>query len=657
MADHHVDRPLGAAGATPARRVARWWRLAALTLCLLGGLASAQRTEPTDTTDTGGPVRLRQPAEATEPAASPPRPGTAPARTTEPTGRATTPPERQPLSPDAQMTPGRPAGLYVPGEFERYVQKLVGPTPRIRRLGAELVTGAEDGLPHELSPLVPDDYLLATGDEVLLTLWGSVDADLRLMVDRAGRITIPRVGTVQVAGVRMADLRDVVARRVAQVFRNFELSVSLGHLRGIRVFVTGNVLRPGAHTVGSLSTAVAALMRAGGPSAAGTFRQIEIRRGAILLGQFDLYALLERGDRGGDRILQAGDVVHVGPVGTQVAVIGSVNRPAVIELRSGETLADALRYVGGFSAVADRRRLALERLEDRNSGRVAQVDWPTEQGLALATGDVLRAFSAVDSILPTQQQSKRVRIEGEVARPGDYVLPASSSIADAIRAAGGLTASAFVYGTEFERESVRLSQQENYDRALRDLETDALRTTSTQRVTGAEEAASRQATLSAQGRLLDRLRALRPTGRIVLQLPPDARDLPDLALEDGDRIYIPSRPTTIGVFGSVFNAATYLHLPGRTLEDYLRLAGGPTKGADPGSTFVVRANGNVVSNRQGSGMFRRGTVVEQTPAEPGDTVFVPEELDKTTFTQMAKDWTQILYQFGIGVAGIKALSN
>jgi protein involved in polysaccharide export with SLBB domain len=546
---------------------------------------------------------------------------------------------------------------YVPGEFERFVQRQAGPDVEVRRLGAEIVTGGTDSTAEEAAQLVPDDHVVSPGDEVLITIWGSVDADLRLTVDRAGRIAIPRVGAVQVAGLRQAELRDVITRRVALVFRNFELSVSLGRLRGIRVFVTGQVLRPGAYHVSSLATVVTALMRAGGPSAAGTFRRIEIRRGPALLTEFDLYDLLARGDRGSDRTLQAGDVVHVGPVGAQVAVIGSVNRPAVIELRPRETVEDALRLAGGFGAVADRSRLAIERLEDRSAGRVAQIGWPDSKDLPLNAGDVIRVFSAVDAVLPTQRQSKRVRVEGEVLRPGEYVLPATSSIGDAIRAAGGLTGAAFVFATEFHRESVRQSQQENYERALRDLETELARAGSSQRVSSADEAASRQATIAAQGRLIERLRALRPTGRVVLQLPPDGGELPDLALEDGDRLYVPARPTTIGVFGSVFNAAAYLHSPGRTLDDYLRLAGGPTKGADRDSVFVVRANGHVLSNRQESGFFRGSRLVENTVALPGDTIFVPENLDRTSFLQLAKDWTTILYQFGLGAAGLKVLTN
>jgi protein involved in polysaccharide export with SLBB domain len=131
-----------------------------------------------------------------------------------------------------------------------------------------------------------------------------------------------------------------------------------------------------------------------------------------------------------------------------------------------------------------------------------------------------------------------------------------------------------------------------------------------------------------------------------------------LALEDGDRLYVPPRPSTVGVFGSVFNAATYLHTPERSVGDYLRLAGGPTRGADEGSIFLIRANGNVISTRQTSGgWFRRDSSLDALQAEPGDTIFVPEEMDKTTFLQAAKDWTQILFQFGLGLAGIKNALN
>ena len=531
------------------------------------------------------------------------------------------------------------------------------PAYAIRRLGTELMTGsAEDA---SASPQVPADYLVAPGDELQVTLWGSVDADLRLVVDRSGRISLPRVGSVMVAGVRYADLGPVISQRVATVFKGFQINVTLGKLRGIRVYVTGFTARPGSYTLSSLSTIVNALMRAGGPSASGSFRNIELHRGGQLITRFDLYDLLLRGDKTADRVLQSEDVVHVGPVGAQTAVIGSVNRAGIFELKPGETVADVLKMAGGFSAVADRSRLAVERIDERNSVGVKQLALPSSLGNQPSNGEVMRAFSAVESTASTQKLNKRVRIEGEVAAPGDYILPAGSTLSTAIQTAGGLNSTAFLYGTNLSRESVRITQQANYERALRDLETDFARASAGQRAISADEAAAQNLRAGDASRLIERLRAVQPTGRVVLQVPPQATSLPDLILEDGDRITIPPAPTSVGIFGSVFSSGSYLYQPKREVTDYLQQAGGPTKGADEGAIFVIRANGSVVSSRQrgGGGWFGSDGDLKGVETLPGDTIFVPEELNKITFLQGAKEWTQILYQFGLGAAAIATLRN
>ncbi|MBV8380228.1 MAG: SLBB domain-containing protein, partial [Paucibacter sp.] len=226
---------------------------------------------------------------------------------------------------------------------------------RILRFGAELMTPANrSALAAEAATQIPADYVVSVGDELQITLWGSVDADLRLTVDRTGRITIPRVGPILVAGLHYADLNQAVDQRVAQVFRNYKVSVSLGKLRSIRVYVTGFTRRPGAYTVSSLATLVNAVMQSGGPSAAGSFRDIELRRDGKLVTHFDLYDLLLKGDKTADRSLQAEDVVFIGPIGPQVALIGSVNKPAIFELKPGESVNDVVAMAGGFSAVADR---------------------------------------------------------------------------------------------------------------------------------------------------------------------------------------------------------------------------------------------------------------------------------------------------------------
>ena len=559
-----------------------------------------------------------------------------------------------------------PAQPYQPGEFEQYVQQLVAMQPssqqpqtnrpEVRRFGANLVTDdAIASATQDPLPSVPGDYIIRPGDEIALTIWGTVDANLQLTVDRAGRISVPRVGAINVAGLRNADLADAITRRTGQTFKNFQLTASLGQVRAIRVFVSGYVQRPGTVTVNGLSSVLHAIMRAGGPSAAGSFRDIHLRRAGQEVAVFDLYDLLLKGDRNTDQLVQPDDIIFIGPVGTQVAVLGSVNQQAIFELKPGQTLADALQMAGGFSAVADRSRVAIERLADRATGHVAQLSLPDQAGFVLGTGDVIRAFSSVTATLSLGSQNERIHVDGEVAHPGDYILPPGSRVGDAIRAAGGMTPAAYPFGAELTRESVRVTQQANYDRALRDLETSMSRTQASQRATSAEELNAQSASATANNRLLERLRQIRPTGRIVLQLPPDAQSLPDLPLENGDTLAIPPHSSSVGVFGSVFNTGSFVFEPGHTTEQYLALAGGPTPGADKGSIFMIRANGSVVSAQQGSSFWRSSNKLTDTQVVPGDTLFVPEQLNKSTFVQDAKDWTQILYQFGLGLAGIKSL--
>ncbi|MBC7666437.1 MAG: SLBB domain-containing protein, partial [Caulobacter sp.] len=460
--------------------------------------------------------------------------------------------------PESRGLPYR-AQNYQPSEFELYVQQQTsgqtaqlqdengvaqGQRRPVRRFGANLVTDdATASASQDPLPSVPGDYVVRPGDEINLTIWGSVDADLQATVDRAGRINVPRVGAITVAGVRNADLVDVISRRVGQTFRNFQLAVTLGQVRPIRVFVGGYVQHPGSITVNGLSSVLHALMRAGGPAAAGSFRDIHLRRGGKEMASFDLYDLLLKGDRGSDQLVQPDDILFVGPIGTQVAVLGSVNQPAIYELKPGETLDDVLRMAGSFTAVGDRSRVSIERLSDRATGKVAQLTLPAHQHDALATGDVIRAFSAVAVALPQDRQNEHVRIEGEVLRPGDYILPPGSRVEDALRAAGGFTSSAYPFGTEFTRESVRRVQVVNYERALRDFETDMAKTQANQRATSTEEINAQASSAQSNARLLERLHQTQPTGRDVHPMAPDATGLPNMALQDGDTLTIPQRGT------------------------------------------------------------------------------------------------------------------
>jgi protein involved in polysaccharide export with SLBB domain len=610
---------------------------------------SASSGVPDSPVAPGGPIRLRQPQQ--------PTPYLAPQQQKQ-TNAQTLPTERlldergDSIADDTD----RPA-RYRPGEFERYLQRITR-DPNLKRFGADLVidTATDRTAQQEPDPTLPTDFRVSPGDELLVNMSGSVDADLRLTVDRGGRVSIPRVGSITVVGMTTSEVSAAIDRQARKLFKNFEVNVSLGQLRSIRLFVTGFAQRPGAYTASSLSTLSSILFnRAGGPSASGSFRDIELRRGGNTVAKLDLYDLMLFGRRDADQPVRADDVIHVGPVGRQVALIGSVNKAAIFELRESETVADLLRMGGGLNSVADSTRVAVERVSERNDNRVRQLGLPADNGTPLFAGDVVRAFSAIDSVLPLARQNNRVRIEGEVQRPGTYILPPQSSISDAIKVAGGLTPAAFLFGTEFNRESVRVTQQLNFERALRDIEIEVSRRTGATTARTAEDAAAQAQQQISSDRLLARLREARPTGRVVLQLPMDAKELPNLALEDGDRLLIPSIPTTVGVFGSVFNAGSYLYGEGRKVDDYLRLAGSANLNADKESIFVVRANGSVVSAQQTERRWfgTSSSRIEDVPALPGDTVFVPLEVNKTTFLQNAKDWTQVLSQFGLGLASIK----
>lgn len=672
-----AQRALSPVSTTRARRPLHKPALTLLTACLMALPAFAQVSSTGQgSTESGneisGPIRLNSTTRAMQ--------------------------DTSAASQQAQQAAMSRAPKYVPGEFEIYVNKLLGidltdpgtleqlrrseitavdanavsqtqtnaagksasvsADNIVRRLGADLMLDGRMGIDTEGPRQASADYLIGIGDEIQVTAWGSIDADLRLTVDRAGRVTIPRVGPVLVAGVRYGDLNEVVRARIGQVFKNFQVSTSLGKLRTIRIYVTGFTAKPGAYSVSGLATIVNGLIRAGGPSAAGSFRQIELRRNGQVVSTFDAYDLLLKGDKASDRALQAEDVLHIGPIGPQVAVLGSVNKQSILELKPGETLDDVLAMSGGFSAVADRSRVSIEQLSDRNDRRVRELQLPAQLKTIASNGDVIRAFSSVNTALPVGKQFKRVTVEGEVARPGEYVLPPTSTLQDAIAAAGGLTSQAYVFGTDFSRESVRQSQQENYERALRDLETEFTKYASTQRATTADEAAGNAQRAAGSERLVARLRAVRPTGRVVLQLESDTRQLPSLTVEDGDRLLIPARPTTVGVFGSVFNAGSFLLSNNASVDDVMKLAGGPTRGADASGAFVIRANGTVVSARQtSSGWLGFGSNLAGLPALPGDTVFVPEQMNKSTFIQDAKDWTQILANFGLGIAALQTIKN
>jgi protein involved in polysaccharide export with SLBB domain len=285
--------------------------------------------------------------------------------------------------------------------------------------------------------------------------------------------------------------------------------------------------------------------------------------------------------------------------------------------------------------------------------------------IQLQPGDTVTIFSQEDVAVPMDKRQIFVRVEGEVKVPGVYQMTAGDTLQTLIAKAGGPTGNAYLFGTGFYREEVRKEQQHNLERAADRLEAQ-LRSEQSRQL--ANLAPSEAATMTAQfeserrnsEERIARFRKLQPTGRIAFGLDPNERSfarLPQVTLQNGDRLVVPSKPAFVHVFGAVNVEASPLWRPNSRVKDYLRLAG-TASDADVDNAFVLRVDGTVVSSDSQGWFFGKIGGLE---VMPGDTIVVPEKVDKQTawtkFTQGAREWTQILANFGLGAAAIKTLSN
>ena len=283
--------------------------------------------------------------------------------------------------------------------------------------------------------------------------------------------------------------------------------------------------------------------------------------------------------------------------------------------------------------------------------------------LELKLGDVVTVYSVKELPPPLEKRSRFVRVSGEVSTPGVYQLKGQETLTDLIEIAGGLSKNAYLYGTVLTRESARAQQQENLNRAIKRLEADIEAKSSAliQNAQAGEKASLEglAAQHASQNQVLNRLASLKSSGRVALEMNPEQPRLPFLTLEDADEVYIPPAPSFVGVFGAVLLESSLMHRPGASVKDYIDKAG-LGREAELDDVIIIRADGSAEATPRG--LVRKnlwGASVLSKKLMPGDSVLVPEALDKktpyTAFIQGAKDWTQLIYQMGLGVVAIKTL--
>ena len=398
-------------------------------------------------------------------------------------------------------------------------------------------------------------YRLGPGDQLALILTGDVNAAYNLDVTREGFIVVPQAGQIYVANLTLGELENILYTRLGRVYSGVRrgagattrFSISPVRLRSNQVFVLGDVLTPGSYRISSAATALTALYAAHGPTDNGSLRNIQIKRGGRTVDVLDVYAYLINGDASHDIRLQNGDVIFV-PVRQQhVRVVGQVTRPMTYELKQGETLSDAIRYAGGFTAAASTRRVQVERIQSPAERALGGRDRVTldispvsltgggPADIPMRDGDVVRVFKIAERV------RNRIAVEGNVWQPGTIGLTPGMTVGQALRAAGGVKPDTYLGQILISR-----------------LNPDSTRT-------------QLHATLADT------------TGRVVGDFP----------LREDDQLRVFSvtefRPTRyVAVTGAVRNSGQVPYREGMTVRDLVLLAGGLEQSADLREAEIAR---------------------------------------------------------------------
>ena len=242
-------------------------------------------------------------------------------------------------------------------EEEKYKPQM----EELKPFGYELFAGEPMSFMPSENAAIPDSYIVGPGDEFQINFYGKESDSFEISVDREGRLTIPKLSPVNVAGLKFSEVKKLVKAKVEQEVIGVEAFASMGRLRSMRILVLGEAYKPGAYSVSSLASVTHALFVSGGITEIGSLRNIQVKRQGQVVATLDLYDLLTKGDSSNDIVLKSGDVVFIPTVGKQGTVSGLVKRPAIFELKENETAQDLVRLAGGFKAEAFPQKTVIER--------------------------------------------------------------------------------------------------------------------------------------------------------------------------------------------------------------------------------------------------------------------------------------------------------
>jgi len=653
--------------------------------------------------------------------------------------------------------PGPEAPDVISG-FEHFIAGT-GPlsiSTDIRQFGYDLFTGGAGSFSIPSNVPVGPDYVVGPGDGIRITVWGKIEGRWDVTVDRDGNITLPKMGVVGVTGLTFKELKDALYREISRYYTGFEMNVSMGSLRSMKVYVVGNAKSPGSYEVSALSSLVNALFASGGPGKTGSMRDIQVKRNGATITHFDMYDLLLKGDKTRDVRLMPEDVIFIPSVGPLVGIAGNVRVPAIYELRHETRLLDLFDMAGGLTSNAFKGRVQVQRIQDHQfrtlfEGDLVDIESSPDKNFALMDGDLVKVFSVTEAsnivklagavvnegdyaivpgetrlsdviskaggvlyyasdeaeltrvsvtqsgpvtellninisqavkgdpehnillkindylfvrTVPEWKLYRTVSVSGEVKYPGTYTIKIGERLSSLIERAGGYTKRAYLRGAVFTRNSVKDIQQRALSEMIERLERELLTTGSVQASTAlsGEEVASRTLEMEHKRKFIESLKQLKATGRMAIKLA-NPRLLKnteyDIEFEEGDSLMVPMRNSVVSVIGAVMSRGSFVYSGDIDYKDYIAMAGGYASYSDNDNIYVLKVDGT--ARKLTSGFLSWNTArtrwemssfgEEIKQIEPGDTIVVPEKLERIAWLREIKDITQILYQIAV-TAGV-----
>jgi protein involved in polysaccharide export with SLBB domain len=497
--------------------------------------------------------------------------------------------------------------------------------------------------PIDNSP-VPSDYVIGPGDLLEINLYGNDSLDTQQYISREGEVFIPQLGPIFLVGSTFEEANKILKEKVKQTLIGTEISINLKKLRSISIYLLGEAYKPGQYTVSGLSTVTNALFVSGGVNRYGSLRNIQVKRNNKIIGRYDFYDLIVKGNAKSDIRLQDGDVIFIPFIENKVRMGGAFKRPAIYEFIEGETVEDALTLAGGFtSMVPTNTSLEVSAiLKPEFIRKLFILESPSGYSRLLSNEDSINV-SSISGI-----ESEIIKISGQVTRPGDYFIQRGETILDVIKRAGGYTENSYPEGAVYLRKQVAEMQKQAFSRSA-----DELENTIIEIITKGTIENFNEFTLTPISTLIGKLRASAPPGRMVVNV--DYLDLKtnitnNFLAQGGDSLFIPKRPNTIAIVGEVLNASSVTFQPNFNVYDYIDYAGGLNSSADQTRIFVIYPDGR-------SSLLKRTFFKSSHSIIPGTTIVVPRDSRPFDAFQITSIITPILADLATSAAAIAAISK